>query len=76
MHDVAVPVGDSDQVTDLHLAEPQWHVAAADLAAGLDDAGGLADATVADDAGGEVGFGQDLPQDGFHLFDVHFLLAL
>ncbi len=73
-HDLPFAIGNADQIADLHLPQTQRHVAAADFAADLDDAGGFAHPAMADDAGGEIGFGQDLPQDDFHLFDIHISL--
>jgi len=76
VHRSAVPVGDADQVADLHLAEAQGHVAPADVPAGLDHAGGLADAPVANNTGSEIGAGEDLPEDPLHLLDVHRCSAI
>lgn len=71
MHGLTITVGNADEVTDLHLPQPQRNVAAADVTADLNDTGGLADAAVADDAGGKIGPGEYFLQNLFHLFDVH-----
>jgi len=71
MHRRSLAVGDADQIADFHLAKPKGNITTADLAADLHNAGGLADAAVPDHAGSEIGPGQDLLQDQFHLFDVH-----
>jgi len=76
MHRIPFAVGDSNQVANLHLPKAQGDVAAADIPADLDDASSLADAAMANHTGSEVGPGENLLQDYFHLFDVHFRYRL
>ncbi len=71
VHDIILSVRDAHQVTDLHLPQPQRHVAAIDVAADLDNSGRFANPAVADNAGSQLRPGQDLPEHGFHLFNVH-----
>jgi hypothetical protein len=71
VHRFPVAVGDADQIANLHLTEAQWHIAPINLPADLNYPGALADTPVADDAGGQIGFGNNLFEYRFHLFNIH-----
>jgi len=71
VHHLFLPVGDADQVADLHLTEAQRGIAAADFPADLNDPRRLSHPAMADDAGGDAGFDEDFLEHDFHLFDVH-----
>jgi hypothetical protein len=63
----------SHQISHLHLTQAKRCVAPLYFPADLYYASGLAYSTVPNHTGSQVGFGQDLFQYNFHLFDIHWI---